>query len=897
MKKILFFIIIALGISLSANAVLKEKDLARTLGVLRAELEDNYRKQQVFMQMYKQQEAQQHLQLVDYMTKCEQTGLMLYSQNTDNTFDMAYACQQATNLYRELHERKGGHLPYDKIITRMKADLERYDALIHALRNMPPVVTEKLNNNHDHSDSNIKVDGVNNLEAAAETDSMLLQVIDSLKLLADSISKDTAAQRHLAAIKGFGPDKEDNQQSEPLYLTGQLLEDRNTCLEMAEMIRENLFQFVEKMDAQQKYYQMVQEKAEHLNNFAASRYKMIQDNIFVNGGANYFSMLASFSRYWGTAKRAWETKYKPFEGKDVSYSEWRGAPVMFISIFVIFYLTLALGITYIILRWCLPKRWRGKEFRLKRAMLNNVIGIALFGLVIAILHVYAKRNFIQMGTEMILNMAWLLEVIFVSLYIRLKGEQMIHAAKIYTPLMMMAFIVILFRIILIPNSVVNLIYPPILLGFTIWQIYVANRHRKHLPMIDVFYANGTSLVMIAATISAWSGFTLLAVQIMIWWTFQLAAIMTITCIYDIMEMFEQKYMLFKVRPDLLALKQEGKDITDKCKAVLDSMQKGDYIEKTWFYDLTNRTLVPILAVASVLVSIYWAADIFEMTSVCREAFKYNFVEEQDLIQISLSKLCTVTALWFIFHYINYAMRSFYLHTKRKMLKKGEVLNATIARNIMAILIWGLYFIIFLVVLKVPKSGISIVTAGLATGLGFAMQDLIQNFFYGISLMTGRLRVGDYIECDGIAGKVESITYQSTQIITADGCIISFLNNALFSKNFKNMTKNHNFELIKIPVGVAYGSNIDAVRKILIDALTPICREKDAQGRYLTDIKIPVSVAFSDFGDSSVDLKVCIWMRVESKIALMGRVKEVIYNTLNANNIEIPFPQRDIHIIK
>jgi small-conductance mechanosensitive channel len=51
-----------------------------------------------------------------------------------------------------------------------------------------------------------------------------------------------------------------------------------------------------------------------------------------------------------------------------------------------------------------------------------------------------------------------------------------------------------------------------------------------------------------------------------------------------------------------------------------------------------------------------------------------------------------------------------------------------------------------------------------------------------------------------------------------------------------------------------------------------------------------------FGESSVDLAVCVWMLVEEKIALMGRLKEIIYNTLNENNIEIPFPQRDVHII-
>ena len=110
-----------------------------------------------------------------------------------------------------------------------------------------------------------------------------------------------------------------------------------------------------------------------------------------------------------------------------------------------------------------------------------------------------------------------------------------------------------------------------------------------------------------------------------------------------------------------------------------------------------------------------------------------------------------------------------------------------------------------------------------------------------------------------------------------------------------MTRNHRYELIKIPIGVAYGTDVEQVRQLLIEAITPICREVNAEGQPITDTDIPVSVAFSDFGDSSVDLKVGVWMLVEEKFVLTARIKEVIYNTLNKNNIEIPFPQRDIHI--
>jgi len=854
-----------------AGSVLKEKDLARTLGVLKAELQTNYEMQQAFMQSYEQQGMQQHQQLVWYMQQCEQIGLMLYSQSTDNTFDMAYACQQAANLRRDLDNRNSKMRQYDKIIARIKQEIERTDYLIRSLKRMPPVID---------ADSTLSA-----------SDSILLQAIDSLAGKKDSLlvarsSMDEEAVEVMEKASNEIPEEEEDS-LEPLFLTRAQQRDRNACLLFADTIRSNMQHFLESLEAENAYYQSVREKVRELDEYAQERYKLLQDNIFRNGGSNYFRILASLPMQIMMAKSTIDLKYKPFEGHGRLYSEWRGAPVLFISIFLVLYLALSMGISYIILRWLLPKSWRGENFKEKRRMLNFVVGIALFAIIVMIVRAFVQRNFIQMGTGLIINIAWLLEAIFLSLYVRLKGDQMRHAAIIYTPLMLLSFIVILFRIVLIPNTLVNLIFPPILLVFTIWQYVVAKRHKKYLTLLDKCYTQITTIAMMFACVAAWVGFTLLAVQVMIWWTFQLAAIMTITCIYDLTKKYEARYLLKNLGAET-ANTSERLDLLKRVK-------KGEYIDQTWFYDLFCRTLVPILAVLSVLVSIFWAAQVFEMTSLCRKIFTRDIVNQTGIIRISLFWVCMAAALFFIFRYINYALRSFYLHFRKKYSNDDDSINKTLARNVIGILCWGLYIIIVLVIFKVPKDGISIVGAGLATGLGFAMQSILENFIYGISLMSGRIHVGDYIECDGIAGRVESITYQSTQITTNDGSVIAFLNSALFSKNFKNMTRNHRYELIKVPVGVAYGTDVEQVRQLLIEALEPICHEENGSGLTLTDTNIPVSVAFSDFGESSVDLKVCIWMLVEEKLAITSRVKEIIYNTLNKNNIEIPFPQRDLHI--
>lgn len=864
----------------SVMAVLKERDLPRTLSVLKAELQDHYERQQLFISMYEQRGARQHQMLVNYMQQCEQISLMLYSQSSENSFDMAYACQQATNLAQDLKKRNSRMHQYDKIIAQMQSEIERYDALIQSLKSMPPVSAKD-------ADSVLSV-----------YDSILIQAIDSLAEKADSLKavKDSmpdSKPHHLSQHEP--PSHQDSDTSHPLFLSGQELQDREECLKYAQIIRDNMQRFLDNLEAENTYYQSVTAKVAEINAFAQERYKMLQSNIFRNGDENYLDILSHFRMYLMRARMSIHQKYMPFPGHDITFSEWRGATVLFISVFLIFYLSLALLLSYALLRWVLPRKWRGSDFKLRLRMLNNVVGIALFAIIVMIVRATSDRNFIQMGTGLIINMAWLLEAIFLSLYIRLRGEEMRHAAIIYMPLMFTAFLVILIRIVLIPNVVVNLLLPPLMLALCIWQLVVSRRHRRHLPVLDMVYTYLTTTAMVVCTVASWVGYTLLAVQILVWWTFQLAAIMTITCLYDLMNMYCRRVLIKRVSalqtsdglPAHLSEEQE--------KSLLQSVRRGDFITTTWLYDFLYRTLLPILGVSSVLLSFYWASEIFEMTSICEKVFMTDFIKSSNLVRLSLYRICLVAGLWFVFRFLNYSIRAFYTHTRRTIIATGQNLNVTLARNVIAILCWGTYILIALAILEVPKSGISIVGAGLATGLGFAMQSILENFFYGINLMAGRVHVGDYIECDGIAGKVESITYQSTQIVTADGSVIAFLNSALFSKNFKNMTRNHRFELVKIPVGVAYGSNVQQVRQMLVEAIQPLCEQTDAEGRSVARTDVPISVVFSDFGDSSVDLLVCIWMRVEDKIALTARVRETIYETLTHNGVEIPFPQCDVHM--
>lgn len=833
--------------ALPSSAVLKEKSLARTLGVLRLELYNNWKKQKTFMARYEAQEKQQHAKLVEYMQRSEQIGLMLYSQKSDYTFDIAYSCQQAILLYDELTHT---NVPYDLIRSRMRNEIARYDSLIYALEQLPPALNRAS-------------------KAPSAIDSLLTLVADSM------LNADAEA-------------KFDTLSKEPFFLNEEEIVDREQCLIYAKALRNNIVRMYNSINIDKQYYDDVTDKVERLNHYAEKKYQELQESIFSSGGKNYFSILSSLPMQWKMMGMDFQEKYMPLKTGDVQYSEWRGPAILFTSVFMVFYIIIGALLSNIILRWIVPKRFRTESYQHKRPALIMALGILIFIIAIMIIRNSFDRNVIRMSTGLMVNIAWLMEVVLMSLLFRLKGGQIKAGVRMYTPFIVMAFIVIIFRIILAPNTLINIIFPPILLICTIWQIRTGKKYRKQLPLSDKFYCGISLAVILFSTLIAWFGYTLFSVQVTIWWTFQLAAIQSITCIYDLMEWYEKKYQLKRVK------KAMGKHMSDK--ELLEHAKRGEFISHTWFYDLFNIAVVPVVAVLSVLVCIMAAAAVFEMTSFCKTFFFSNFIDESGLIQISLFKMCLVIGCYFIFKYFNYAARAFYFAYKKSVDNGTQDFNKTLARNIIQIVVWGTYFIAALVLLKVPRSGIEIISAGLATGMGFASKDLLENFFYGISLMSGRVRVGDYIECDGITGKVESITYQNTQITTLDGSVIAFLNTALFNKNFKNLTRNHQYELNKIPVGVAYGSDVKHVRELLLEALQPLCT-KTADGRDIVSPEHPLAVAFSNFGDSSVDLFVNCWLLVDQKIVWLAKAKEAIYNVLNENNIEIPFPQRDLHIRK
>lgn len=645
-----------------------------------------------------------------------------------------------------------------------------------------------------------------------------------------------------------------------MFLSEEAQVNRNVDLTLAVNIRRQLVEKQKQLQAYVQAYDRTDRKLQALNDYANRRYEDIQNSIFNNGGDNYLRILRNISMNYKEAKTSVTEKYKPVPGM---MSQWDVRIIFILFGIIIFWGLISIFLNLFTIRIVITQLMkhgmfenRKESFMAKRPCLIMAMTVVTFAVILGIVRMTVTQNFVIMASQLLVEYSWLVGVILVSILLRVDNDKIKNTFRIYSPLMLVGFIVIVFRIILIPNDLVNLIFPPVLLLCALWQWNVIGRKHNQVLRTDKTYAFISLAVFGASTIFAWTGFTLLAVQLIIWWTMQLTCVLTITCCEGWLSVYAKRKKL------------ADKAITDK-----------------WLYRFIYKVLLPISGVLSFIISIYWAADVFNMSDTTWEIFNKDYIKTSNFTA-SLYSISEVACLYFLFNYLNITSVDFMRHHFGKADPASAASKIVMFKNVMQVIIWGIWLMIALNVFQVGKSWLLAIFAGLSTGLGFASKDILENIYYGISLMMGRVKVGDYIICDGTRGKVSSISYTSTMLEATDGSVIAFQNSQLFSKNYKNMTKNHGYELDILEVGIAYGSNVKEVKQILIDALIKLdCIYQDKG----------VKVLLKSFDDSCITLRIVVWVNVLTQAIDDATIMECIYDTLNDHNIEIPFPQREITI--
>ena len=193
------------------------------------------------------------------------------------------------------------------------------------------------------------------------------------------------------------------------------------------------------------------------------------------------------------------------------------------------------------------------------------------------------------------------------------------------------------------------------------------------------------------------------------------------------------------------------------------------------------------------------------------------------------------------------------------------------------------------VVGIDLSSLTIIAGGISVGVGFGLQNIINNFVSGIIIFAEQpIAIGDRIEVSGIAGRVEKISLRSTMVVTSDNITMIVPNADFISQTVTNWSYSDPKVRIRISVGVAYGTDPREVERLLLEVA-------DEDNRTLKDPE--PSIIFRAFGANSLDFELAAWTKemTTQPTSYISAMNFAIEKKLREHGVEIPFPQRDLHI--
>jgi small-conductance mechanosensitive channel len=275
----------------------------------------------------------------------------------------------------------------------------------------------------------------------------------------------------------------------------------------------------------------------------------------------------------------------------------------------------------------------------------------------------------------------------------------------------------------------------------------------------------------------------------------------------------------------------------------------------------------------------------------RSVVDLNAIGRIEIVQlletaVTVFTLSRTAFIFYLFLVLAWVARDGLQRILRKRTSDQGTINAVTTLSRYAIVTMG--FLIALRTLGFDLSSIAIIGGALSVGIGFGLQQIVANFISGIVLLFEQsLRPGDVIQIDGQFGVVEKLNIRSTQMRTYDNVEVIVPNEDLLTSRLTTYTRSDRLMRIAVPVGVSYSSDPARVRDILVEAV----------GKHGLVRKSPEpSVQFMAFGDSSLDFRVLAWIDDPLRVSVIrSDLHFIIWNALKDAGVEIPFPQRDLHL--
>ena len=256
---------------------------------------------------------------------------------------------------------------------------------------------------------------------------------------------------------------------------------------------------------------------------------------------------------------------------------------------------------------------------------------------------------------------------------------------------------------------------------------------------------------------------------------------------------------------------------------------------------------------------------------------------------------TLTVLELMEALLVFLVARIFLGVVRRGLRRAQRLSSMdegkqfIVRRLVTSVVWAVAAMVALSVLGVDLTALWAGSAALLVGVGIGLQGFFNDVISGfVLLFEGGVAVGNVLEVDGKLVRVERIDLRSTRVVTVAGQLIVLPNSKVAGEAVVNLTQGDSAMRIRVNVGVAYGSDVGLVMRLLSEAMAEQSEVHSTP---------PPAVFFQEFADSSLNFSVMGWLDDPwDRMGIQSRVRTAIDAKFRAHGVTIPFPQRDLHIV-
>ena len=648
MKKFLLTIILALCVcSLPLMAVVSGRSLTNTLKDLCTELQAAYRQRSDAQQRFNEDFERQHKKMIDVITESNELSILLYTQEQEMTFDLAYALKKVTADYKAF---SGNRRPYDHIVNNLNYEIDRNARLIEALRRLPPMKKE------------IEVDIVPD-SLMYHNDSLDVHLTDSLSSLEKEVIR--------IAFK--------DSLSAPFVLDSIGIALRDSCIffvsEILKMNANNRATVI----ADSTHYQEAYLRLKETYDYAETRYRELERYIFIDGQTPFLDILANPNYFWNKTKLDLRGQYSFHEltrcldesdldekaseedEDDTRFFQYLSSKaentlLVIICIFqvvvLVFFWLATLLVLWLLYRYTRLKRYVPKK---KLSIISILLGTIFYFLVFGF-SLYGDE-YINLGVAHVNTFLWLLIAISASLLLRVKPDQFRQGFLLYSATFLVVLIIISCRITFVPDKLMVILFPPILLLIVIWQLCCCIWVSGKATSIDRTLGWGALAVYLVAFVFAFLGYTFVALLILVWWYFLLAAWLTVVCILDLMSRFKERWLDKRVD-----------SMRNRITYVSGEDRESLLFGATWFYDLIRQVAIPTIVLLSFPLCVSLSLSIFDFDDLFVRFYEEPFINLSDTngvetLSISVKSIIYLLILYYVLRYVSRAIHAIWQYAR------------------------------------------------------------------------------------------------------------------------------------------------------------------------------------------------------------------------------------------